>query len=374
MKGICMSRIKTWEEIKCKFIELKENKYSYNEVVYIDMDTPIKIYCNTCNKFFYQKPKYHYKSGCDVCGRNKVKNSRIISIDVLKEKINNKYGDKYTYDWTTYKNSTSKMKIICPDHGEFWQTPSSHCANHGCYWCGIDKISNMKTLSIDVLKDRVLSIHGNLYEYKWETYKNHTTNMTIICKEHGEFKQTPHNHCSGSGCPKCVGKFLTSSELEIEFRKIHGEKYQYDWNTFTNHITKMRMICKKHGDFFLQPYLHKIGTKCPICKASNGETRIRVVLENKNIEFIQEKMFEDCRYVKKLRFDFYLPKHNMCIEYDGIYHFKVTDKTTQEDLDFQKLKDKIKDNYCFVNKIKMIRIHFSDYENIENIINREIDV
>lgn len=117
---------------------------------------------------------------------------------------------------------------------------------------------------------------------------------------------------------------------------------------------------------------------CPYCPSLNslGETKIKEILNENKIEFNPENIFDDCFRSKysKLRFDFYLHKYNMAIEYDGIQHFEPVDfyhkgiefaKRQFEDL---KIRDKMKNDYCFDNNINLVRIPYWDFDRIEDIV------
>ena len=90
---------------------------------------------------------------------------------------------------------------------------------------------------------------------------------------------------------------------------------------------------------------------------SKNEEYILNILLKENIKFIREKTFSDLRK-GKYRFDFYLPKYNTCIEFDGAYHYKKQPHVTEEQFKEQCKRDKIKDNYCKNNGIKLIRIPY----------------
>lgn len=87
--------------------------------------------------------------------------------------------------------------------------------------------------------------------------------------------------------------------------------------------------------------------------------------------------FLDCCNIKPLPFDFYLPEYNVCIEYDGIQHFeptrfnkKMTIEEANDNFIQQKFRDEIKNNYCKNNNIKLLRIPYTEYDNIEKVINK----
>ena len=96
-------------------------------------------------------------------------------------------------------------------------------------------------------------------------------------------------------------------------------------------------------------------------------------MENNTINFVQEYRFEDCRYKLPLRFDFYIPEHNLCIEYDGIQHFKSFEFFGGEDkLKITQMRDEIKNDYCKKNGINLIRISYNELVgDAENILDDE---
>ena len=65
------------------------------------------------------------------------------------------------------------------------------------------------------------------------------------------------------------------------------------------------------------------------------------------------------------QFDFYLPDKNILIEYDGSQHFDKTSKFYSKDL-IQ--TDKIKNEYCSKNNIHLIRIPYTKFNQIEEIL------
>ena len=100
--------------------------------------------------------------------------------------------------------------------------------------------------------------------------------------------------------------------------------------------------------------------RCPTCSKaiSNGEIAVRDWLKSHKIKFIHQYKFEDCKSKRALPFDFYLPQKNICIEFDGAFHFYKQKFVTEEQFEDQKKRDKIKDEYCLTHNIKLIRIPF----------------
>ena len=101
--------------------------------------------------------------------------------------------------------------------------------------------------------------------------------------------------------------------------------------------------------------------------------KIKEYLDDKNIEYIQEKIFPECKDKRFLRYDFYLPKYNLCIEYNGTQHYKKKFRMSDEDMDDRIKKDKIKEQFCIDNNIDLLIIPYWDFKNIEFILNSKLN-
>jgi very-short-patch-repair endonuclease len=227
-----------------------------------------------------------------------------------------------------------------------------------------------QTFSTDFFIERAKKIHGDKYNYENSNYTNNRTKIEIICNKHGIFIQNPLNHIKGAGCPNCAidNLFLNNDTFIERSINFHCNKYNYKNVNYINNLTKVEIICNKHGSFLQIPYYHIQGAGCPNCRNSKGEEKIFNWLIKHNILFKREKIFNDCKYNSFLYFDFYLPKHNLCIEFDGKQHYEPIEFFGGEEgfIETQK-RDKIKNEYCVINNIKLIRIRYD--ENIEYKLN-----
>ena len=239
----------------------------------------------------------------------------------------------------------------------------------------------MKKLTTKEFIEKAVLVHGVKYDYSKIEYINNKTKIIIVCPTHGEFKQQPSNHTGNKqGCPKCSEEWLTSFNLNqrstnIDFiekaKKIHGEKYDYSLVNYVNKNTKIKIICSKHGVFEQRPKHHLVKCGCPKCLNSKNEILIENMLKNNNIIYEPQKTFIDCKLINSLPFDFYLPKYNICIEYDGEQHFKpINIFGGEKRFKKQVLTDKIKNDYCEKNKINLLRIKYND--KVEDMINNLI--
>lgn len=229
-----------------------------------------------------------------------------------------------------------------------------------------------KRLTTEDFIKKAQIVHNNKYDYSNSQYITARIKINIICPIHGVFYQKPHDHLYGSGCKICVGLENKTNNIFIEdSKKIFGNKFEYNKTNYINSHSYIILTCKKHGDFKLLPNNHLSKKQgCPVCKESKGEQKIRNILERMNINFIQEKRFDNCIGKKrKLPFDFYLPLQNLVIEYDGIHHFKTVNAFGGEN-GFREIKenDIIKNNFLKDNNINLLRITYHQFGEIENIL------
>lgn len=299
------------------------------------------------------------------------------------------WGNTYDYSLIKdYKNNGQKLPIICKKHGIFYQSFADHSKHHGCPKCADERIGERCKLTYLKFIDRAKGIHGNKYEYSLITQDNYVDThhkVPILCKEHGVFFQTPHQHLSGRGCYWCGKKRMakaqayTIEELVAIFNKIFNGKYDYSlFNEYHRKKDRIKVICPKHGIFEVTVDNHLYRhSGCPRCKRSFGEEKISEFLQEQIIEFVEQYSIPNemlfCEN-KKLIVDFYLPKHNTIIEYQGIQHYKEIQMFDTRNFEQQQERDFAVRQYCRQYKIKLIEIPYTDYENIETILAKELKI
>jgi len=134
----------------------------------------------------------------------------------------------------------------------------------------------MKKLTTEQVVEQFVKIHGDRYDYSKVVYSGNKVKVEIICKEHGSFWQTPNNHKNKNGCPDCVCNKLKSTEECIsDFKKVHGDQYDYSKVKYINSLTDVIIICKDHGKFLIKPKAHLLGVGCPDKKCSIRGVRRR---------------------------------------------------------------------------------------------------
>ena len=245
----------TTEDFIKKARSIHGDKYDYSKVNYINCDTKVCIICPIHGEF-WQIPSSHLNgNGCPICGKLKSNSSKTMGLNDFIEKARKKHGDKYDYSKVEYVNNRTKVCIICPKHGEFWQEPSSHLVGRGCKLCFEEKKKHIYNTTQEDFINKCKTIHGDKYDYSKVIYTNAKDKICIMCPEHGEFWQEPSSHLNGCGCPKCAKitrsekKTLTKDTFMENSQKKHGNKYNYSKVEYTNARDKVCIICPEHGEF-----------------------------------------------------------------------------------------------------------------------------
>lgn len=275
-------------------------------------------------------------------------------VTLTKEKFVEKaqlvHNNKYDYSQVNYINSQTKVTIICPIHGEFEQLPSNHLQGKGCPNCKGGVKSNTKEFIT-----KAISIHGTHYNYDKVEYINALTPVIIICNKCGkEFMQTPQIHLRGSGCIHCYKNELKTTEQFVkEATELYKGKYSYEKTNYINSATKVIITCPIHGDWETTPNNHLRGHECPFCATkSKLEDEIKEFLISENIEFIPQKKFN---WLGRQSLDFYIPEYNIGIECQGKQHF-ISENSGWNNanyLDYIQNLDNKKKALCSKNGIKL---------------------
>ena len=285
------------------------------------------------------------------------------------------HGWKYDYSKVKYINAKTKICIICPVHGEFWQTPHNHLScKTECPKCSKTHIR----YNTESFIKKAIEVHGDKYDYSKVEYKNCTTKIKIICKKHGVFEQSPKKHINGRGCPLCgkkrrIEKLKKSKEIFIqEANKKHCGVYDYSLVDYKNAFTKVKIICKKHGIFEQTPHHHLNYHGCPKCNASILEKEIMCFLTENKINFIYQYR---ASWLGGQSLDFYLPNYGVGIECQGEQHFEKVyyrSKLWNEEKAIKNLKeiierDNIKLKKCEKNNVHLLYFANEKYNSGENI-------
>ena len=405
--------------------ELYNNKYDYSKVEYYNTGVKVCIICPEHGEFWKTPMNHLLGQGCKLC---KLAEKRL-SINEFIEKARKVHGNKYDYSKAEYINYNTKVCIICPEHGEFWQTPRSHLRGCGCPICG-----GCEKLTTEEFIEKAKKVHGDKYDYSNAKYVNNSTKVCIICPEHGEFWQTPNAHVSAKhecpmcshqsykysyneitnliknkypnintistsysnrneigkfycncvddnnevhgiftkkfvdvlrhGCPKCGQYSKLNKEIFVErSNKVHNNKYDYSKVEYKTSEDKVCIICPEHGEFWQTPHSHLSGVGCPLCskeKNINETCLYEYIKNNINCKIIREKKF---KWLGLKSIDIFIPSIKVAIEYQGEQHFEPIKFYGGEKAYAETIKrDQEKYKLCTENGIKLF--YFSNAKNI----------
>jgi hypothetical protein len=348
--------------------------YDYSNLTYKSSRTKVELICRIHGSFFSALDQLKRGQGCPICGKGNAAKKRRVSFEEFEIKAKVVHESRYTYDSTSYIKISEKVKINCPEHGWFIQNASSHIdQKQGCPDCGRESQSQKRQLGIETFLERARNVHGTKYDYSNVNYLNQIKKVTIICPIHGQFYQEPQNHLTGSACPKCA--IIDQHKLQLkgveEFIqdsiKIHGDKYDYSQVDYQGGKKMVKLICPKHGGFHQTPNNHQRGNGCPNCNSSKGEEQIKRFLESHHIAFIQQHTFPELKDRRLLKCDFYLPDHNIVIEFHGRQHYEVVHSFGGEAAYLENVRrDKLKRTYLLNKGINFIEISYK--QNIKSIL------
>jgi hypothetical protein len=333
------------------------NLYDYSLVDYVNGSTPIKIVCPKHGEFI-KKPIKHTstKQGCPKCSstngpdkQRKTKEQFVIESRLI-------HGEKYDYSLVDYKRNGGKVKIICPVHGEFEQTPGNHLRGNGCKYCG-----GTCKMDTKIFITKAKEINGEKYDYSLVDYVDNKTPIKIICPKHGEFEQTPNNHTSKKqGCYECLGHICDLDSFKKVCSVVHDGKFDYTQSIYDNITKPIKIICPEHGEFEQRPDSHRRGhVGCSGCINSGTSKE-----EDDVSDFITSLGIPHLRNDKSLlsnkELDIYIPNHNIAIEYNGLYWHSETFVDKNHHL--------TKTNLCEEKGTQLIHIFSDEWLNKSEIV------
>ena len=309
-----------------------------------------------------------YGKGCPKCVGNIKKTHKEYVKELAIKNPTVEVIDKYI-------NTLTKITHRCTIHNFEWKTsPGSALKGGGCPLCRSEKISNSTLKTHEKYVSEVKQIDSNIIVIG--KYINAKTPILHKCEIDGcEWNASPSNILSGYGCPKCglrrttESHRMTNEEYTERLAKINPNIIALE--EYTNSQTLILHKCLIDGyEWKIRPKNTLNGIGCPKCSESKGERRIRIWLENNNIDYIHQHKYEDCKDIHPLPFDFYISTYNVLIEYDGEQHFRPIDLFGgQEYFEYIQKHDAIKNEYCKNNGIPLLRIPYYKYNNIEEELN-----
>ena len=340
------------------FIEAEGYKLLSKE--YINSSQKLEVMCDKGH--IYEVTFHNFKTGyrCKKCaGCSKY------TYDEVKKCVES-YG--YTLISKEYKNTDSPIQLMCPE-GHIWTTTFYRFNKKGnrCIKCaGVARHEYEEVKSY---------VEARGWEMLSKEYKNVGTPILLKCPNGHVSEIIFSNFMRGSGCSCCANN--KRHDYEYVKKEIEKEGYKLISSEYINGATKIEMMCDEGHVFQMRWNNFQQGQRCPICqKPSKGEQRVEEILNKYSIPFETQYRYDDCRDVKPLPFDFYLPQYNLIIEFDGEQHFDIKHCFGNNDDDFWTtiIHDAIKNQYCEDNNINILRIPYWEIDNIEELIKNKLNI
>ena len=229
---------------------------------------------------------------------------RISNINNFIDRSIKVHGLKYNYSKSNYVDYRTPLLIICPIHGEFYQSPNKHISKQrGCPMCGNIKKSTSKTKTTKQFIEESIKVHGLKYNYSKTEYTHSQKILTIICPIHGKFQQIANDHLRGHGCPICNQSKLEKmvedklDELNVEYikqYKINNSRQRFDF-----YLPKHNIAIECQGKQHFEPIEHFGGEK-EFEKILDRDKKKYTFCEKNNIKlyYILDKNINLNNYIK----------------------------------------------------------------------------
>ena len=316
----------------------------------------LKIICPEHGPFLQSINSHLQGKGCRACADKRNAATKRASWEEIFTRAAGVHASKYSYPAPTapYKNSRSKLAIVCPEHGKFSQEAATHLAGGGCPICAQAQRIRSCTLPYAETLHLATEVHANKFSYgEVEASRGRRRRLLVICPTHGEFLQDMDRHLRGDGCRRCAREALRVSQ-SFNFaqtlqgiKDVHGDRYTVltTPDTFLGFPKKVSMYCaepwkngRPHGEFLALPNNLSRGQGCPACarKLSKGEAEVRAFIESLGFETIKARK-DTFPQLERQEFDIYIEKLSLAIEFNGIiwhserfgkprdYHLKKTE-------------------------------------------------
>ena len=392
---ISKTAIVKWNSANRKYYESKGYIFTnYKDEFEVDIQdlskyssAEVLVKCDYCGKEKYitfERYNVGTKSGtqkyaCSDCQQTKTnelhaENRNRKSFSKLMDEFQ-KRGYTPISAFEDYNGVTTKIKYICPIHGE-QETTYDYIVNgkHGCPECG--KVQS--GINQRIQKDELIQIFNEKGAtlLNPEGYKEmHIKNLRVLCaKCKEEFITSLNLFLTSTGlCSSCgykhVGEMLrlTPDEVERTINAVNNNTLLNKEEYINAKEANLRIRCSCGEEFTtsLVNYKYSKVNRCKSCskRESSGELAIRRVLEKYNISYTPEYKFQDCRDILPLPFDFYIHDNGSCIEFDGQQHFLPI--YGEDSLLKTQKHDAIKTQYCLNNNISLLRIPYYEGHLIE---------
>lgn len=274
-------------------------------------------------------------------------------------------GNEYVFSGEYLGNKIKlNVKHICGY--EYTIRPNNFISGQRCPKC-----LGLLKKDTSTFKNEVFNMYGDEYEVLGE-YKNSNTKISIKHSCGNIYDVLPHRFLAGDKCLDCYGnKKYTLQSFKEKVKELHGNNFKV-LGEYKNNKSPIELKHSCGHVYSTRPDNFLRGHGCPVCNksSSKGEISLESNLKKRNINYIHGYKFEDLKYKRTLEFDFAVfdddDNIKLLIEFDGIQHFEST--FYSKNLNEVQYRDKLKDEYCIENNLKLLRIPYTQIKEIPKII------
>jgi hypothetical protein len=272
-------------------IQLHGNKYDYSQVEFINSKTPVTVICKIHGAWQCQ-PSLHvserHKRGCPACGGSQKKTT-----EQFIQESNIKHEGAYDYSKVKYVNSHTNVEIICPKHGSFSQSPTSHLTKSGCPDCSkVKRLKADRQKSLDSIQKRLHAKTSGGVQMVEETFVKINADATFVCEKHGEFTRIVNAALyNPNTCLECFKESESSNlreqiDVELNLNKKLKDGITYEPFVYVgSKKTSIKFNCPAHGQWsVLHASIVSNGINCPKCVHVNAMPKRIASIKAKNIE------------------------------------------------------------------------------------------
>lgn len=321
----------TLETFAIKSTRIHGDTYEYKSLRHDGKRRLVTVVCKKHGEFEQDAATLLKGGGCPLCAII----SRKVDMEGFIQKLVDLFPD---YDFSeargAWTRTIDKVPVICPEHGRFMAAPHQMAKGKGCRKCGMRKSIKSRTITLDEFLLRAKATHGDRYDYSATILDGFMKPSIIICREHGEFRQSPQAHTTGQGCPVCANNDrIARNKLGIidfdsfveRARATHGDTYTYFQEGYAGVNADVSMECKQHGAFEQRGADHLDGSRCPVCARtiSLGQKELYEFIKN-----LCPDAEDNYSYgVGRKQVDIFIPSLMLAVEFDGIYFHSTAFKT-----------------------------------------------
>ena len=285
-------RKKNCEEFFAKARAKYGDAFSFEDAVYTDSQSPIKITCKEHGSFLRAPVRFLRGITCPKCGENRRNNSRRLSLEQVLDRLKETHWAALSFKIDNYLNNRQTIEVACEVHGKFISTVGNLLSGKGCKKCGDISSGKKRTLSTKQWIEQAKQLHGNTYDYSLTTYEGAHNKVTLLCQKHGEFQIRASNHIhKKQGCRRCAQPNASAKTKIATIRKARVSAEQFlkrfeeqhpdgllsiQIEEYTNMHSKITVTCRLHGSFKALPSNLVRKTGCPKCASEIAGDKRRI--------------------------------------------------------------------------------------------------